>query len=138
MFSLPVLIQKSVFRTLFYQFKGLKVLYYFYFWQRWCLWDDLNDVYSDFWNITRRPIKWEDVLITRINSKISISVFILSIQEFKVSYPFYYYQRWSLRDDLRDVQLDFWNKTPTPIKWDDVLITRINSKIFILGSFLSI
>ena len=45
---------------------------FFNFWQRWYLVDDLWYVRLDFWNITRRPIKWYDVLNTRINSKICI------------------------------------------------------------------
>ena len=37
------------------------------------------------------------------------------------------------KDDLRDIELDFPNITCIPVKWDDVLITRINSKICISG-----
>ena len=138
MFSLHVLIRKSVFRTLFLQSKGLKVSYSFYFWKGWSLRDDLWDVQSDFWNITFRPINWEDVLITRINLKICISGSFLSIQESKSFVSFYFWQAWSLRDNLWVVLSDFWNITHRPIKWDNILITCNNSKICISGTSLSI
>ena len=95
-------------------------------------------VQSDIWNITRRPIKWDDVLITRINSKICISGSFLSIQGYK-SFVFFLFladmifKGWPMRYTVRILKHNSWT-----IKWDDVLITRINSKICISGSFLSI
>ena len=134
MFSLPVLIQKFAFQVLFIKFKSLKVSYSFYFRQRWPLRDDLRDVQLWFHNITRRPIKWDDVLITHIIWKSVFRELFFQCKSLKVSKSFYVWQIWSLRWD----DVFFQYITRRPIKWDDVPTTHINSKICISGSFLSI
>ena len=111
---------------------------YFHFWQRLSLRDEVRDVQFDFRNITCRPLKWDDVLITRINSKICISGSFFQLKCQKVSYSFYFWLWWFLRDDLWDDQLEIWNIIHRPIMWNDVFITYFNSKICISSSFLSI
>ena len=135
MFSLPILIRKFGFWAIFFHFKILKVSYSSYFWQRLSLTDDLRDIPLNFWNITRRPIKWDDVLITRINLKICISSSFPSIHESKcfvffLSFVEMIFKGWPTRWPV-----GFSYITRRPLKWDAVLITRNNSKICVLGFF---